>query len=174
MLDRIQDTGAENGLRLPQAFGRWFAEMYFEDPVDFRYADGPGDAKVDLIFTTSNGKEVRHHILNTKFTEKYDSTAPVAFYNEITALWRAFKNKSNRHNYLEAMVRKELRPEYLKLFEHFDEGRAQLYFLTNSKRNERQIQAIKDCDIEFFHLDDILHSWSTTSRMQCRVRRHCV
>jgi AIPR protein len=156
MLDRIREVGAENGLRLPQAFGRWFADMYFEEPDHFSYADGPGDAKVDLFFTTSNGREVRHHILNTKFTATYNSTAPVSFYSEITAFWQAFKNKSNRANYLEKMVRRELRPQYSKLFEYFDDGRAQLYFLTNSKRNERQIQAIKDYDIEVFHLDDVL------------------
>ena len=156
MLDRIREVGAENGRRLPQAFGQWFAEMYFEEPRGIMYADGPGDAKVDLFFTTSNGKEVRHHVLNTKFTETYNATAPVSFYNEITAFWQAFKNKSNRGNYLETMVRKELRRDYAKLFDYYDDGRANLYFLTNSKRNDTQVQAVKDYDVDIFHLDDVL------------------
>src|SRR5262249_28795562 len=100
MLERVRAVGSANGLKQPQAFPRWFAEMYFEGPRDFVVADGPGDAKVDLFFSTTNGKGVRHHILNTKFTEAYNSTAPVAFYNEITSFWQAFKNKSNRTNYL--------------------------------------------------------------------------
>ena len=152
-LDRIREVGGENGLKLPQAFARWFADMYFEQPRDFFPADGPGDAKVDLFFNTSNGKEVTHHVLNTKFTEKYNSIAPVAFYNEVTAFWQAFKNKSNRSNYLSAIPRHELRPHYAKLFDHFDEGRAHLYFLTNHKRNERQFEAVRNYEVEVFHLE---------------------
>ncbi len=71
-----------------------FGYVFLKSRVISFYADGPGDAKVDLFFTTSNGREVRHHILNTKFTENYNSTAPVSFYNEITSFWQAFKNKS--------------------------------------------------------------------------------
>jgi site-specific DNA-cytosine methylase len=156
MLERIREIGAENGLKPPQAFGRWFAGMYFDEPREFFYADGPGDAKIDLFFTTSDGREVRHHVLNTKFTETYNSTAPRSFYDEITAFWQAFKNKSNRANYLEKIARRDVRLYYSKLFEHYDDGRAHLYFLTNSKRNEAQIQAIKNYAVEVFHLDDVL------------------
>jgi hypothetical protein len=156
MLERIGDVGAENGVRPPQAFPRWFADMYFEDPRDFVVADGPGDAKVDLFFTTTNGKQVRHHILNAKFTETYNSTAPVAFYNEITSFWQAFKNKSNRANYLERIVRRDLKRHYSKLFDYYDEGHAQLSFLTNCKRNEAQVQAVANYGVELFHLDDVL------------------
>src|SRR5450631_4040641 len=49
ILDRVEDTGAENGLKLPQAFGRWFAGMYFDKPQHFSIADGSGDGKVDLF-----------------------------------------------------------------------------------------------------------------------------
>jgi hypothetical protein len=133
MLRRIQEIGAIHGLRSPQAFGRWFAEMYFHEPRDFVVADGPGDAKVDLFFNTSDGREVEHHVLNTKFTDKYNSIAPVAFYNKITAFCQAFINKANRDNYLSRMVRSDLRPDYRKLFEHYDQGRARLYFLTKQQ-----------------------------------------
>lgn len=57
ILDRVEDTGAENGLKSPQAFGRWFAGMYFDKPQNFSISDGSGDGKVDLFFQTSNGKE---------------------------------------------------------------------------------------------------------------------
>jgi hypothetical protein len=79
ILDRIEDTGSENGLKSPQAFGRWFADMYFDKPQNFSISDGSGDGKVDLFFQTTNGREVDHYILNTKFTEKYNAAAPVAF-----------------------------------------------------------------------------------------------
>jgi hypothetical protein len=32
ILDRVEDTASENGLKRPQAFGRWFASMYFDKP----------------------------------------------------------------------------------------------------------------------------------------------
>ncbi|MCK1711146.1 AIPR family protein [Bradyrhizobium sp. 143] len=156
MLQRTKEVGAENGERPPQALGRWFANIYFDTPRDIFISDGAGDAKVDQFFTTTNGREVQHHILNTKFTEKYNSTAPPAFYSEITAFWQAFKNKANRSNYLANLVRKELRQRYSKLFDYYDEGHARLYFLTNHKRNDTQIQAIKNYDVEVFHLEDVL------------------
>ena len=155
MLQRIKEIGGEHGLRNPQAFPKWFADMFFEEPTGFVYADGPGDAKIDLFFKTSNGRELRHHIINSKFVEKYNSLAPVSFYDEIGAFWRAFKNKSNRGNYLE-LVRPELKQDYTRLFDRYDDGRADLYFLTNARRNDKQIHAVEDCDVEIFHLDDIL------------------
>ena len=156
MLERVREVGAENGLKAPQAFGRWFADMFFEQPRDFFYADGPGDAKVDLFFSTSNGREVRQHVLNTKFTENYNSTAPVSFYNEITSFWQAFKNKANRADYLEKIARRDVRQHYSRLLDAYDDGRADLYFLTDSKRNERQAVSVADYGVEVLHLDDVL------------------
>jgi len=77
MLGCIKDLGAENGLKLPQAFGRWFASLYFDNPQNFVFSDGSGDGKVDLFFQSSNGNEVDHCILNTKFTQNYNALAAV-------------------------------------------------------------------------------------------------
>lgn len=156
MLRRVHEVGASKGLRSPQAFGRWFAEMYFDNPQNIYISDGSGDAKIDLFFTTSNGKGVEHCIVNTKYTEKYDALAPVAFYNEINAFWQAFANEGDRATYLSNIVRQELRPHYKKLFQQYDQGSARLYFVTNSRRNEKQIKAIESCDVKVFHLEDIL------------------
>lgn len=156
MLRRVHDVAADNGLKAPQAFGRWFAEMYFQNPHDIFISDGSGDAKIDLFFNTTNGREVRHCVVNTKFTEKYGATAPVAFYNEVTSFWQAFANKGNRGSYLASVVRPELRPRYKKLFQHFEEDRADLFFVTNSRRNENQSQVIKSYGVQVFHLEDIL------------------
>jgi hypothetical protein len=155
VLDRVDDTASEHGLKLPQAFGRWFASMYFDKPQDFSISDGSGDGKVDLFFQTSDGRNVDHFVLNTKFTEKYNAAAPVSFYDEINRFWQAFANKSNRNAYL-AVVRTELKPKYRKLFEYYDNGHAQLFFVTNHRRNERQFEAVKANGVRIFHLDEML------------------
>jgi hypothetical protein len=83
MLRRVKET---QRLRLegePQAFGRWFAELFFTSPRDVFVSDGSKDGKIDLFFTTHNGKTVTHHVLNTKFTRDYDKIAPPSFYQEI-------------------------------------------------------------------------------------------
>jgi hypothetical protein len=156
MLQRIREIGNKNGLKPPQAFGKWFAEMYFQNPHDIFISDGSGDAKVDLFFWTSNGKESRHYIVNTKFTEKYNALAPVSFYDEVNAFWRAFANTGNRDSYLSKVVRPELRQRYKKLFQHYDDGRAQLFFVTNNRLNKVQIEAIRHSEVQLFHLEDIL------------------
>lgn len=156
MLGRIEDVGSEHGLKAPQAFGRWFAGMFFDKPHDFSIPDGSGDGKVDLFFQTSNGKEVDHYILNTKFTHKYNAPAPVAFYDEINRFWQAFANKANRNEYLTSVVRQELRPKYKKLFDYYDNGNAQLFFVTNHRRNEGQYRTVKATDVQVFHLEEVL------------------
>jgi len=155
-LDRIEEVGSENGLKLPQAFGRWFAGMYFEKPQGLFIPDGSGDGKVDLFFQTNNGKEVDHCVLNTKFTQKYNAPAPVAFYDEINSFWQAFANRANRNEYLTSVVRPELRPRYKKLFEYYDNGNAHLFFVTNHRRNENQYRRIKATDVQVFHLEEVL------------------
>jgi hypothetical protein len=72
------------------------------------------------------GKTIRHHILNTKYTNEYDRRSPVSFYDEITRYWQAFENKTNRAEYLANAVREPLRAHYKKLFRLYDEGAAQL------------------------------------------------
>jgi hypothetical protein len=155
ILYRVDDTASENGLKLPQAFGRWFASMYFDKPQNFSISDGGGDGKVDLFFQTSDGRNVDHFVLNTKFTEKYNAAAPVAFYDEITRFWQAFANKANRDAYL-SVVRTELKPKYRKLFEYYDDGNAELFFVTNHRCNERQFEAVKANGVHIFHLDEVL------------------
>lgn len=155
VLDRVEDTASENGLKLPQAFGRWFAGMYFDKPQNFSISDGSGDGKVDLFFETTDGRNVNHFVLNTKFTEKYNAAAPVAFYDEITRFWQAFHNAANRDAYL-SVVRRELKPKYRKLFDYYDAGNAELFFVTNHRRNESQFEAVKAADVRIFHLDELL------------------
>ncbi len=155
MLDRVNEVGTESGLKPPQAFGKWFATTYFSSPQAFFCSDGSGDGKVDSFFQVTDGKEVLHYVLNTKFTQKYGAPAPVSFYDEVTRFWQAFANKSNRQSYL-SVVRPELRQRYQKLFSHYDDDRAQLFFVTNHRRNERQYESVKATGVQVFHLDEML------------------
>jgi len=156
MMDRIKDVGSVQGLAQPQAFGRWFVDMYFESPQDVFVSDGSRDGKVDIFLTTHSDETVQYQILNTKFTRKFGERAPVAFYDEITRFWQAFANKPARKSYLENVVRSELRQRYRKLFDRYDAGAANLMFVTNHTKNESQYASIKNCSVEIFHLEDVL------------------
>ena len=53
-------------------------------------------------------------------------------------------------------MRTELKPKYRKLFDYYDNGSAQLFFVTNHRRNERQFEAVKTNGVQIFHLDELL------------------
>jgi hypothetical protein len=155
MIKQVRQAGAQSALREPQAFGRWFAQMYFQRVTDVQTSDGSGDGKVDLLVTTQAGKSVRHKILNTKFTLEYDRASPVSFYDEITRYWQAFENKSNRPEYLKT-VRPTLHSHFRRLFKLYDDGDAELFFVTNHRVNDKQAAAVKRYKIKVLHLDDVL------------------
>jgi hypothetical protein len=154
-IDRIKATSHELGLALPQAFGVWFANMYFGKPIDLHIPDGAGDGKIDIFFKTEKDGGFQYHILNSKFTKKYAQTAPVHFYDEITRFWQAFANVPNRKHYLET-VRPELVGKYRELFARYDEKKATLMFITNLRKNDKQYNTIKKYGVRVFHLDDVL------------------
>jgi hypothetical protein len=156
MLAQVRRTAERNGQQAPQAFGRWFSEMYFPGVTNVSVIDGSGDGKVDLLVTCQVGKSVSYRILNTKFTETYDRSSPVAFYDEITRYWEAFRNKDNRAAYLN-VVREPIRPHFRKLFKLYDEGSADLHFVTDHRKNEKQYSSVQNYDVVILHLDDVLH-----------------
>jgi hypothetical protein len=156
MLDRVSEVGQENGLPKPQAFARWFANLYFDHPKDIFISDGTKDGKVDLFLTTHDEDAVQHYVLNSKFISIYNEKAPVNFYDEITRFRNAFANKPARPAFLKKTIRPELRPHYKKLFERYDNGRARLVFITNHRRNENQFDSVKSPDLDIYHLEDIL------------------
>lgn len=156
MLDRVKDTSMTEGLREPQAFGRWFLNMYFRDPHDVFISDGSKDGKVDIFFTTHDGHAVTYHVMNTKFTCDYNKLAPVAFYEEVTYFWHAFNNVDSRETYLQKAVKLELQPKYRQLFEAYDDGRAKLMFVTNHRLNENHYGQVEKLPIQLLHLDDLI------------------
>src|SRR5712664_2123571 len=156
MLDRVKDTEQIHLDAEPQAFGRWFAELFFMNPQDIFISDGSKDGKIDLFFTTHNGKTVLHHVLNTKFTKEYNKIAPPSFYQEIKYFWQAFENREARSGYLEKAVKKELRPRYKKLFDRYDDGGVELMFATNHRRNDAHFEQVKNIPVRVFHLDDLI------------------
>ena len=155
-LRQIKATADAHGDRMPQAFGRWFASMFFPGHSQIVITDGCGDGKIDLLVTCYTGKRVRHHILNTKFTNTYEKRSPVSFYDELTRFWQAFENKANRPEYLANVVREPLRPHYRKLFALYDDHDAQLYFVTNHRINEPQYRTVANYGVTIYHLDDVL------------------
>jgi hypothetical protein len=157
MLDRVKDTQKANLDGEPQAFGRWFAKLFFQNPQDLFVSDGSRDGQIDLFFTTHNGKAVSHHVLNTKYTREFNKIAPPSFYQEIKYFWHAFENRSARAPYLAKAVKPELRPRYNQLFEHYDDGAVDLLFVTNHRCNEGHYEQVRDLPgLRVFHLDYLI------------------
>lgn len=156
ILTRVERVSSENGLPEPQAFARWFSEMYFQTPHEFYNSDGSRDGKIDLFFKTNNGKSVKHHILNTKYTETFNKLAPKDFYQEIAYFAQTFLNADQREEYLAKAVKPELRQRYRELYERFDADAAELVFVTNCVRNEGAMAPLSDLPVKIFHLDDLI------------------
>src|SRR6266705_4069907 len=157
MLDRVKETQKQHPLNAePQAFGRWFSELFFMNPRDIFVSDGSKDGKIDLFFATDNGKTVLHHVLNTKFTKDFNKIAPPSFYQEIKYFWQAFENRPSRAAYLEKAVKQELRSRYKQLFERYDNGAAELMFVTNHRRNDAHFEQVKNIPVKVFHMDDLI------------------
>lgn len=156
MIKRVQDTQRHHLEAEPQAFGRWFSDLFFLSPRDMFVSDGSKDGKIDAFFTTHDGKSVVHHVLNTKYTKEFNKIAPPAFYEEMKYFWHAFENREVRSRYLEKAVKQELRPRYRQLFERYDNGAAELMFVTNHRRNEGHFEQVKNIPVKVFHLDDLI------------------
>src|SRR6266576_6914557 len=155
MVTQIKRTADAHGDRMPQAFGRWFSNMFFSGVSNIAISDGTGDGKVDLLVTCQTGKTVRYRILNTKFTGEYGKASPVSFYDEITRYWQAFENKGNRGAYL-GTVREPLRKHFRRLFKLYDDGAAELLFVTNHRINPKQYASVRNYDVKILHLEDVL------------------
>jgi hypothetical protein len=156
ILTRVKNLSSEKGIADYQAFARWFAEMYFQRPHGFYHSDGARDGKIDLFFKTDNGKVVKHHVLNTKFTETFNQLAPNKFYEEIAFFAQTFINADQREIYLEDKVKSELRPKYRELYERFDNDAAELIFLTNCNRNDGAMAPLNKLPVKILHLDDLV------------------
>jgi hypothetical protein len=156
MLERVKETQKQHLDSEPQAFGRWFAELFYMSPRDIFVSDGSRDGKIDLFFSTHNGKSVLHHVLNTKFTKEFNKVAPPSFYQEIKYFWHAFENRSARAAYLEKAVKPELRPKYRQLFERYDNGAAELMFVTNHRCNDGHFEQVRTIPVKVFHMDDLI------------------
>ena len=56
MLARIKEVATESGLKPPQAFGKWFANVYFSDPHLFFAATEAVMGKSIHFFKSQMGK----------------------------------------------------------------------------------------------------------------------
>lgn len=153
--DEVRKIAQKHGEKEPQAFIRWFIEMYFLDPRDIFISDGPRDGKFDAFFTSYEDDTPKQYVINSKYTTRYSESAPGDFYEELTYLWQAFNNKPKRNSYLQKAVKAELRPYYQTVFEHYDNGNAGLVFLTNHVRNDPKMILVPE-EIQVFHLDELI------------------
>lgn len=156
MIKRVRQTSAEYGDKLPQAFARWFVQIYLGRTPELYVSDGTGDGKVDVFVTIPKPRSFRYCVVNSKFTQDYDRPSPVSFYDEITRFWQAFENKANRKEYLNNAVRTSLRNKYNTFFKHYDDGLVDLIFITNHRINQKQYDSVKTYGVRVFHLDDVL------------------
>ena len=135
---------------------RWFVEMAYRNPLIY-HSDGHRDGKVDAFFQTTVGNKVNHYIVNAKFTKEFDKQAPVTFYDEIIAFNHLFAEatKRQREDHLQT-VKASLRDHYSNLFDLYDEGSAELIFITNCRANPKQFQRVKGLAVTVYHLEDLL------------------
>ena len=61
----------------------------------------------------------------------------------------------DRSNYLKT-VRPELRSRYEVILKAYDEGRADIVFVTNHRRNETRCKILEESPIKLFHLEDLV------------------
>jgi hypothetical protein len=155
IIKRVHFTATKEGYKPFEAFVKWFSKMYFPGFLSYELTDGKGDGKVDALIKCEIKNNTRYHIINSKYTEQYNINSPSTFYDEISTLWFAFINKSNRENYLQT-VREELRPKYKKMFELFDDDKLDLFFLTNHKKNDTQFSRVKKTKIKIIHLEELV------------------
>ncbi len=156
MINSVSKLAHDKSERIHRAFGIWFANMYFAGVTNIEVFDDTKDGKADLVVTCQKGRSVTYKIINSKFTQSYDKSSPVSFYDEIVRLSDAFRNKSNRQEYLEHSVRADLRDKFNALFSLYDDGDAELLFITNHRVNKDQYEAVKEHNVRMLHLDEML------------------
>jgi len=157
MLECVRDLANTSVFDKPRAFSKWFLTLYYGLGPDakIRISDGSGDGKVDAFFPKVDDRTVTHVLVNSKFTETFDQIAPPKFYDEIVRFRRAFDDTDSRDAYLKS-VRATLRGQFALFFEQFDEGKAELIFVTNHRVNPKQIDAVANVGVKVLHLDDII------------------
>jgi hypothetical protein len=139
-----------------QAFVDWFINLYFLNPKDIFFSDGPNDGKMDAMLKVDNDREITFHVINSKFTEVYNKVAPPSFYAEILQFCNIFRNKPERDQFLKNAVKSEVAQRARKAFEAFDDDRCRLYFITNHRVNEPHYNQVKKLGVEVYHLDDLI------------------
>ncbi len=65
MLQRVKETSQMKGLNEPEAFGKWFIDMYYLSPRDVFVSGGSKDGKVDTFFTTDDGIAERNVLVGS-------------------------------------------------------------------------------------------------------------
>lgn len=157
MLARVRDVANISFVDEAHAFSKWFLTLYYDLGPDaqIKISDGAGDGKIDAFFRRVDDRKVTHVLVNSKFTKSFDQIAPPKFYDEIVRFRRAFDDTEAREAYLES-VRANLRDQFKVFFDQFDDGKAELIFVTNHRVNPKQIETIRNVGVTVLHLDDLV------------------
>ena len=164
IINCVKDVSIKNNQPTHIAFVKWFVEMAYQMP-NIYHTDGYNDGKVDAFFSTTFGNNVKHYVVNSKYTSDLDRQAPVNFYDEIITFNHLFaeSTKEQREGHLQN-VKPALRPHYLNLFEQYDEGAVELIFITNCKINQKQFLRAKGLPVTVYHLEDLMQFLLDDSR----------
>ena len=154
--EKIDEISVKDSISTDAGFQKWFIRMYFQNPKDIFISDGSRDGKVDSFCKVLDVDTLSYKIFNSKFTKSYDKQAPSQFYDEVIAYNKVFVNSDYRATFLEKYIRKDLKNQYKILFDQYDKSNAELFFITNLKKNINQYNRIEDLEINIFHLEDIL------------------
>jgi hypothetical protein len=156
IVEKTKNIGIKESIALDAAFQKWFMNMYLQNPKDIVISDGARDGKIDSFCKVIDIDTVSYKIFNSKFTKHYDKQAPSQFYDEIIAFNKLFVNSDQRSTYLQNYIKKDMKNQYKILFDVYDKGNGNLFFITNYKKNNNQYSRIEDLDLNVFHLEDIL------------------
>jgi len=156
IIDKTKELSVKESISTDAAFQKWFMNMYFQNPKDIIISDGSRDGKIDSFCKVMDVDTFSSKIFNSKFTKNYDKQAPPEFYNEIIAFNKVFVNSDSRSKFLEKYIKKDMKNHYKILFDQFDKGNAELFFITNYRINHNQYSQVEDLEINIFHLEDIL------------------
>jgi len=159
MQNQITDLAQKHGEKNPQAFIRWFVNLFYSELYlsnsSLKIVDGSGDGKADAFISFIKNGEAKNIVVNAKYTSEYNKASPVSFYEEITAFWQAFENKNCQKEYL-GRVRKNIRIDFEHAFKQYKEGKLELLFITNHKINEKQYNALRKINVKMLHMEDLL------------------
>ncbi|HKS93106.1 MAG TPA: AIPR family protein [Gammaproteobacteria bacterium] len=158
---RERDKFKTNTLGLSHAFISWFVETHYSNPTNLILSDGSYDGKIDGWTTVSRAGKIKYIVINSKYSKNGAGKISPQFYEEIETFSYPFRigDPDEREDYLIThRVKEELRPRYRELYKAYDQGNAELVFITTYQRNTNKTAARRYKDVNIFDQLDLLQT----------------